>query len=461
VHTQEPHLGIFINCQALAWPSTRPALHLSSVSRDAWPAIARQFLERHYAWAVQRLGVYAELPEQADHRAYEALLDVCDMHNDQVAIGQHTAITSAETWGRNFVRNVARGAPWLSSASGKLRGEVVFVCGAGPSLDYAVEFLPELEERGRIFAVSNAAPALVAAGCTPDAVFSCETVDQSAGVRASPNSLHVLDMLAGAANWDAAVNPCAIASHEPNIAEAVCALNGFPFGYSGSVSCAATAAAVALGASTIVLLGQDLGYAQGRMYGAATAHADVAMAEDEAGRLTFTGTSKQKAAAPRLEAPRFRHWTRSAATPPRTTDHTFTGFRGWFEKLAKRRTVINASETGVHIDGAMSVPVRDLVASLPPRHGPGCKPPMPVLEVVDMERVHAVLDDFEMEARQHIESGALMPSAGFPLLNMFVVGSTVAAHHCGNEVDRVQLLREGVREGCEQVIEAVREARDA
>jgi hypothetical protein len=443
-----------------------PILVLYLDEREHWAAYAAAFLEQHMQWAHTRLLVACGMPD--GDPAQDAVLAVCKRAADFAAIGQNTATHYGEQWARHFVLNLARRAPLLSLAAGSLQGATVFVCGAGPSLEHALPHVEDLRQRGLIFAASNAAPALLRAGVMPDAVFCCEAQDVSGGLQAvseSPlrsdgPSLHVLDVLASPANWAVpADRHMAIASHEPNLARYIRMLGGIPMAYSGSVSCAATASAITLGATTVVLLGQDLGYPRDRMYSKGTLYEDLAITRD-GDRLSFAGDSKAKASVTRQPTRIHRYWTHE--TPPTIdTDPAFESFRSWFAKACERRTIINASEGGSHIPGTVALGLGEVLRSLEPltrRVG------MPTIHSVDnagATRATRVLDDIEEQARTHLSSSAIMPSASFPLLNMWIIGKVLAAASPSySPRQRVEMYREAVRQGCEQAIECVREARE-
>lgn len=84
-----------------------------------------------------------------------------------------TMIKLGRLWTKNIIDNLVY-LDWTRLAEIKKPNKPVLVCGAGPSLDAVLEYLPEIREKIYILAVDTALGALCSAGIKPDLIVCLE-----------------------------------------------------------------------------------------------------------------------------------------------------------------------------------------------------------------------------------------------------------------------------------------------
>jgi len=105
--------------------------------------------------------------------AYEAALAAVDEELNRYWRNRMTMVRMGRLWARNIVRNLAA-LPDSGIREPVVWGGPVAVCGAGPSLDAACEWLTRERRRLRILACDTALGPLVLRGILPDAVVCLE-----------------------------------------------------------------------------------------------------------------------------------------------------------------------------------------------------------------------------------------------------------------------------------------------
>lgn len=268
--------------------------------------------------------------------------------------------------------------PLYTTLGKPLEGCPAFIVSAGPSLDRNGALLAKAQEKGAIFTVNTASPAVLAHGAAIDVLACIEALDVTKSLEksASHARLVALDMSANAANFRAGTGPKTMfmSAGEPYF-ELATTLGSRVLPYGASVATAAFALAYALGADPIVLVGQDLTYTGGRLYAKHTGREGMT-ARREGARVLFEyeeaflagfrekGIATPPAAQPAIDVP---SWGGGATY----TTFDMLLFLRWFESQAHAigtsRRLINATEGGVSIAGFAEERLEDVLARLGPR----------------------------------------------------------------------------------------------
>ncbi|MBI5816308.1 MAG: motility associated factor glycosyltransferase family protein [Nitrospinae bacterium] len=174
----------------------------------------------------------------------------------------------------NFRRNLGRlaGSPGVSALAGMCEGGAVIVVGAGPSLDRDITQAACCKGRAAVFAADTALPSLLAAGITPDLLFTADPQDESMRHFIAAGRYDLPLVLTPTANADLVEkwrgplffgfqNP----DKYPKPADGWARRMGV-FSSGGSVSSFALETALAAGVSVAALAGMDFGYPWGRAY---------------------------------------------------------------------------------------------------------------------------------------------------------------------------------------------------
>jgi hypothetical protein len=188
---------------------------------------------------------------------------------DDRTIANITGIERQRLWFANAVANFRH---WSQAASiGELRGAFAgtpaVAVSAGPSLDRNVDLLREWKGRGVIISVGTAIKRCVAAGATPDFVLALESNDilpQFAGVPEIRDCYAGLFIKCHPRLWELPAKGLFFfgehATDTSWIFKALGISNAI-FNFSGSVSTAAFSLAVLMGCNPVVIIGQDLAFA--------------------------------------------------------------------------------------------------------------------------------------------------------------------------------------------------------
>ncbi len=342
---------------------------------------------------------YRRLFPEVVHAARQAVAEAARL----AAVTGNTLERRARVWARHLLANLPACAGRLpvSSLAGWLRGVPVIVVAAGPSLDRNIATLRSAAGRAVVIAVNTSLRALDRAGVRADLVVALEAIDvssQLAGLTLNAGCPRALDLLAHPALFQGAEGPVLpFASQVPfftHLAEAAGLGPALPIG--GSAANAAFALAQHLGADPLILVGQDLAYAEDRVYASGTVFGDlrVQLANGVASLDHLEAKRALAATAPELDTT----MERRAAEPALGwgggvvwTNLELTYFRRSFEEqasLAPGRTLINATEGGARIRGFAERPLAEVLAGLPLRPLP-VLPEGPLLPGAPIQRVLA------------------------------------------------------------------------
>lgn len=288
---------------------------------------------------------------------------VPDPEEDQDAMRETTVRVFGHVWVRQTIANLARIARWpsITALKGAFTGLPAFVVSPGPSLDRNVAELRRAHGRGIIIAGTHALLPLQAAGIVPDFAVAVDAQDLTshfAGYRWDPLTTLVLD---AAAHTSAVTQPAKRFLFWPGCARAnAWAFSAFdsetqtlPSG--GSVSCVQLSLAAYWGCNPIVLVGQDLAYPEGRIYAGSDERVDTEAGTYQA-RTTMTSPSRP-IAMPTL--PGYHGGTVH-------TSYEYRTLHRWYAENVPRmaadgHTIVNATEGGAHIPGAVQTSLREAI----------------------------------------------------------------------------------------------------
>ena len=274
-------------------------------------------------------------------------------------------------WTRNLLRNLPRflAHGGVQELFGTEEGRPAFVVAAGPSLAKNITLLKEAKTKGVVIAVDTIYKVLLAHGIVPDIVVAVD-----------PQLVNA-HFFAGAAGEetilvaDSAIAPTLLANHRGPLL-----LSAVPFPYAewfeqysekkgglasgGSVATSAFDLAIQMGADPIVLVGQDLAYSEARIHMRGTTGEE--RWENSCNRLTPV-TRNMNAFLRRNRTVRLRNWADNGEV---WSDRKFLTFLWWFEKRLRQYdgqvTVINATEGGVRIAGAVHLTLAETLAKIAP-----------------------------------------------------------------------------------------------
>jgi hypothetical protein len=250
------------------------------------------------------------------------------------------------------------------------------VVGAGPGLDKNLHVLREFQDRCLIAGVNSSLPALDAEGIVPHFTVVCEakpvahSIEQCGNLRKTimVPGIHVhrdtfslpwLD-IAPAISREAVFGQWITRTMD---------LNSIPIG--GSSACLAAGVLYALGCDPIILIGNDCAQADsGDLYSQTAAFAgttvdgdgvcvksDAKLAAEDIGRKSREST---------FDMVEVTAWDRSRKI---LAPMIYDGLRQWFEEVGeywqKKRRIINATESGVHIWNWEHVSLLEAMAELP------------------------------------------------------------------------------------------------
>lgn len=280
----------------------------------------------------------------------------------QMVLGNmNTLLFWQDAWTLNTLTNlshVVRSVP-VGSLFGRWKGRPAVVVAAGPSLTKQLPLLRAARDRMLVVAVGTAIKALEAAAIEPDLVVSVDGGEPNfrhfEGVACSAPLVYdpmvypgILDVYRGRLVVSQIGNPVMtwLAARGLNVGQ----LAG-----GGSVAHLGLELAAKMDAHPVILIGQDLAYTDGRTHALGTAFS------------VTVDSSKESVQAPGY----YGGWVPTSAI--------LNNYRIWFEYYIKANPsllIINATEGGACIEGALQMPFADAVESY-------CKEPQPVKEVLD------------------------------------------------------------------------------
>lgn len=283
--------------------------------------------------------------------------------------GHNVSVLRGELVVRNVIANIAHlHRCGLANTNLKtLKGHTAFIVGAGPSLEKNALELQRMTPYGTVFSVNSNTNYLYHQWLQDDVCVCVESVDAGDQVYARPcERVMVTDV---SAHPDNVLDRVFVAA-QPAWWWVARELDIATVPYTGNVTAAAFSLAVTLGASRIVLVGQDLAYTDGYMY---AGDDRIVTFDTERMRIYLperpeSDSRYRKVGLPapgreeRLEwVPGWGGGDRMAATTP-----ALSMFRQWLERAAKSLAgkgieLVNATEGGAHIRGFRDAPLRDVL----------------------------------------------------------------------------------------------------
>lgn len=280
---------------------------------------------------------------------FESLQQICQRVCDDITFMRAPLKRFTVSMLRNQIANLPRmsdGIPLRRLKAGWNPDLPVILVSAGPSLEKNVEELKNVSGRALIWCADAALPTLLAHDIVPDLVASVDSAKDmecfsdprsfSIPLLGSTNTRReLMERSKGTKIWGFDHEQILLMMKRAGIP-----LPQVPY-YLG-VSTAMYAAAVELGTRVLILVGQDLAFA-------------------ESGASHAKGRDESSSEVKRSETEGYyggKVWSRM----------DWLEFKKWFEKmiiLYPNHTVINATEGGVHIRGTKQQPLADVVEALP------------------------------------------------------------------------------------------------
>lgn len=257
-----------------------------------------------------------------------------------------------------FLRNAFINAPLaytinpLSSYSEKIKNRPALIVAAGPSLNKQIKLLSENQDLFTIIAVDTVWPILNKHGIKPDIMLTLDAVSKiSWQGKKIDNSTHFF--------VDVGCSPDVVWSHDRNHRFTTC--NPITFRplseigvkadflrTGGSVATSAYSMARFLGANPIVFIGQDLALTDGKDHADGYLH-------------PFSGESLNKRIQTGIDVDSYY-----GGTVKTTNDFLF--YKTWYEQqfatLNDNTMIINSTEGGANIRGAIKIPFRSVCQEL-------------------------------------------------------------------------------------------------
>lgn len=254
-------------------------------------------IRKHYQTGTRlRVHVHPSVM-RLDTPACRTAVDRVSRAKDTLDITVATLVSMMERWAWLTVENT----PHLVRSTGLSRivdafpGATAVVCAAGPSLDKQLPIIRR--ERGRllVIAIGQTLRALREAGIEPDVVHILESADvvhQLTGAGDTSNLSLVLTPSVHEGLFQVPVRARFIAWPAPNVvavwmAEALGERGGLIQG-AGTVAQSAIYLAARLGATRILVVGQDLAFSNGRAYASGSAYGQMGFELTGNGRFVFT-----------------------------------------------------------------------------------------------------------------------------------------------------------------------------
>lgn len=253
----------------------------------------------------------------------------------------------------SFVNHANRSqAPDISPFSGLAMGLPALLIAAGPSLEKQLSLLAEYQNRCLMVCVGPAWKSLRAAGIVPHFVVSIDPFD--------PNYTH-FEGLTAQSEWlisDLANNCQIVETFSGSVAFCVSSddhgeifheLTGrrwLTIATGGSVAHSAFNFCRLMGADRIVLVGQDLAYTGG-----------ISHAQGHTGRTALADELRTNPDA-------FREINAYGGVGKVVTNKQMDVYRLWYERLADKTDILNATEGGARIDGVLEIALKDFFDEL-------------------------------------------------------------------------------------------------
>ncbi len=299
----------------------------------------------------------------------ESLADLVNSLCMRTMSNNATGMTRSRAWVTNLLANLEQLTKWPAAMAlpNLMHGKIAYIVGAGPSLEKHKHLLPRLWQTGVVFGINSASKHL-----------SCHVQVNIEANDLTPK----IDPRWATRVYNIACDPVHFrehlpvedkgqrepASYLPIWAGEVCGpierLTRVPrVACSSSATTAAVSLAHRWGCNTIVLVGQDLAYTDGRIY------AGTGDKVTSTGYVEWTDEAKtQRRCAPlpqRLHVEMVPAWGDSGEV---LSDLGFNATSAWLTSAAKRLSArcINATGGGRHVPGWADMP---LASVIPNRHG--------------------------------------------------------------------------------------------
>jgi hypothetical protein len=279
-----------------------------------------------------------------------------------------TRVAMMRTWSELVVDNAPQvlATPSLASLYGAFAGVPAVVVAAGPSLDRQLPALARESDRLLIIAIGQTYSALVRAGIRPDLIHAIESKNVAHQISAwgeAEDKALVVYPGSHPALFDVPVRARFVVNPEPYkmacwIAQARGDATTVPGG--ATVAHSAVHLAVALGATSVALIGQDLAFTGGRVYASGSAYDMVEFREVGGGRYEFTHLDERNellgleapAAGLRDDLVHVPSWHGGTVATSRHYAVFLEHYRGIGAHLQSRGvTLSNCTEGGAHIPG--------------------------------------------------------------------------------------------------------------
>lgn len=283
---------------------------------------------------------------------YKMLMDVCQLVCDAMGFTQGAIQRHMKAMLANTIDNI----PYMNGAIPLARlvkywdpDIPVIMVAAGPSLKKNMEVLRQIDQRAYIFCLDAALSTLLRAGIVPDLVGSTDGI-KNMNCFEEPGSFDIPYLVTSNTKHEIIKNltNAKIFGYDHRAVRIMYEKQGIElaqipaqFGIAAGVF----AALVELGTKKIVLVGQDLAYSEDKK--SHTDGRDEGFVEEKAsqtegyyGGLVYT----------RMDWEKFREW-----------------FEEMIKMLPSDQVVINATEGGAKIHGAVQMPLQEVIDHLPER----------------------------------------------------------------------------------------------
>lgn len=309
---------------------------------------------------------------------WDGLLAAVKDAQNIVQVRRNTLVHRSAPMVEQSIRNLPqlKRFPIASTYGSFLHDTPVFLVAAGPSLDRNGHLLKLCAERGLVFTVNTALPAVGYHGIRADMTAMLEPLAVADTVK---NNLKHTRFVTAAISahediFRLDVPSAVFLPATPGFIQVAEYFGGQALGYGGSVATAAAALAAAWGSKTIVLVGQDLAYTDTRIYATGTGRENDYVTVDgdklyrsdiaaQNAKFEAAGIALRENAWPVEYVPAWGGSGEVLSAPD------FTMFRRWLEGWVERGTgtfrVINATEGGARIAGTEELPLREVLDTLP------------------------------------------------------------------------------------------------
>lgn len=219
-----------------------------------------------------------------------------DLYRDS-SINQYTVVNKAEKWSLAAMYNIfdILKAPNVYKLKDRLTGVPAVIVSAGPSLDYTLPLLKELQDKVFIVAIGQALKALDRAGIVPHMVVAIENLNvsqQFENISFLKDITLAVQPMTHRSLYELPLKRLMINFPDIDLLAKWFSkktgrdVTGFP--NRGTVSICGYYIAHAAGCNPIILTGQDLAYREGKRYADNTAYDKLKYTVDDTGKVKYT-----------------------------------------------------------------------------------------------------------------------------------------------------------------------------